>query len=106
MNRRLYGEENDHENVSIGMNSLGLVKWDQGSLADAKEMFCDSLAMRLRLIDYLGNFAIFNTIGTERIHGEGKDHMYLSIAMNNLGLIKRDQGSLLKRKRYFEIVLQ
>lgn len=36
MTKRLYGERRDHTEVTIAMNNLGLVKYDQGLVAEAE----------------------------------------------------------------------
>lgn len=37
----------------------------------------------------------------ERIHGENKDNIDISIAMNNLALVKQDQGLLVEAEILF-----
>lgn len=46
MRKRLYREEPDHVNVSITLNNLGVLKRDQGLLAEAEQLFRDSLTMK------------------------------------------------------------
>lgn len=113
MRRKLLNDE-PHPELADGLNNLGIIAWELGNIAAAKNMYEQALEMNRQLLDELhptvavnlNNLAMLlhsdgDYAGAERYYRDviemrrkalGDEHPEVARALNNLAFLYYDQG--------------